>query len=163
MLQRQLFSLTLVSFTIITTLAVCKPSSKLDRTKQTTNSERKDNNDRCNQTITYHSDKLRAKNNEADADLNIVINPTTKIITLRADIPSTQEKATFDTVIESIDCNLNADLTEGYSIYKGYIKQLDGISSKATLKVEAKDGKLTITDPTQVNIAINISKWSVAP
>ncbi|MBV4357518.1 hypothetical protein [Pinibacter aurantiacus] len=162
--QRRLFSLIIVSFTIISTLSVCKPSSKVESKPQKVSNSQPVTNDRCSQTITYHADKLSEQGNEVAADVDLVINPTTKIISLHAEIPSAQQKVNFDTVIESIDCNLNSDLTEGYSIYKGYIVQQDGTSTKATLKVEAKDGKIKIFDPAQINEhAINVSKWTAAP
>lgn len=162
-MQRKLFPLTLLSFISISTLSVCKPSSKVDNKQQTTIPKRSDKTERCNQTITYHADKLSAQEHEADADVNIVINPTTKVLTLNADIPSAQQKITFDVVIETIDCHLNADLTEGYSIYRGYYVKQNDNSEKAELKLEAKDGKLKLYNGVQTNDdAIEITKWTAA-
>ena len=74
----------------------------------------------------------------------VVINPAAKLINLTRESPD-PEKVRFDTEIEAVDCNLNTDLTEGRSIYKGDIKQQDGTKTYSILRVEAKDGGLIIS------------------
>jgi hypothetical protein len=104
-------------------------------------------------------------NGEPDVKVvtEIIINPSARVISLTSEPPE-QGKVSFETVIESIDCKLNSDLTEGQAIYNGYIKQKDGSSTKAILKVEAKDGNLTIAngDPEHhAPFLIVVSKWEI--
>lgn len=117
----------------------------------------------CDQTIKYFSDKIIAEGQEVGAKTEIVINSSAKQISLTSEPPS-QERVNFDTVIESIDCNLNSDLTEGKAIYKGYIKQIDGTTTNAIIKLEAKDGNLTISNgdyERKSDFIIVVSKWEV--
>jgi hypothetical protein len=121
----------------------------------------------CDQTIKYYSELIKMTNGQPDVNINteITINPSTRIIKLASEEPD-KGKGGFDTLIESIDCNLNAGLTEGQAVYNGYIKQEDGSTTKAIIKVEAKDGSLTISnaDPERANDApflIVISKWEI--
>jgi hypothetical protein len=104
-------------------------------------------------------------NGEPDVKIltEIIINPSTRVISLTTEPPE-RGKVSFDTVIESIDCNLNAEITEGQAIYSGYIKQEDGRTTKAIIKVEAKDGSLTISnaDPEEeATIFFVVSKWEI--
>jgi len=121
----------------------------------------------CDQTIKYYSALLRMTNGQPDVNVKteVIINPSAKLITLTSEPPN-QDKVSFDTVIEHLECNLNAGLTEGQAVYNGYIKQEDGNTTKAIIKVEAKDGSLTISnaDPEKANDAqflIVVSKWEI--
>jgi len=78
----------------------------------------------CDQAIRYYANKLKMVNGgqEVNADTEILINPSNKLISLTS-TPPNQEKVSFDTVIGSFDCNFNSALTDGQAIYKGYIKQ----------------------------------------
>jgi hypothetical protein len=119
----------------------------------------------CDQAIRYYSDKFKMTNDgqEVNVITEIIINPSTKLISLTS-APPNQEKVSFDTVIENFDCNFNSTLTGGQSIYTGYIKQKDGTTTKAVIKVEAKDGGITISssDPEKHGeFIIIVSKWEV--
>jgi hypothetical protein len=118
----------------------------------------------CDQVIKYYSELIRMTNGEPDVKVitEVIINPSSKVISLTSEPPE-QGKVSFETIIESIDCKLNSDLTEGKAIYNGYIKQKDGNSTKATLKIEAKDGYLTISngDPQHETFIIVVSKWEI--
>jgi hypothetical protein len=119
----------------------------------------------CDQTIKYYSELIKMTNGQPDVNINteIIINPSTRILSLSSEEPE-KGKGGFDTVIESIECNLNAGLTEGQAIYNGYIKQEDGSTTKAIIKVEAKDGSLTISNAdTEIEAPyfIVVSKWEI--
>lgn len=119
----------------------------------------------CSQTIKYYSDKIKISfgAQEVSVKSEIVINPSQKTITVTSEPPN-QQRVSFITIIESIDCELGADLTNGYSIYTGYIQQLDGTTSKEVIKLEAKDGSLTISnaDPDKEGgLTICISNWEI--
>lgn len=120
--------------------------------------------DICNQIIKYHSEKAIMKSGE---ELNfiteIIIDPSKKLINLTS-TPPNQEKVSFDTVIESFECNMNADLTMGQAIYTGYINQTDGQTTKAVIKVEAKDGNLSILNgepEKESDFTLVVSKWEI--
>jgi major membrane immunogen (membrane-anchored lipoprotein) len=120
----------------------------------------------CDQTIKYYSEKVRSgkTGEEVAAQSEITINPVAKTITIASYVPSESERKSFVTVIESSDCNLNSDITSGQSVYRGYIKQLDGSTTKSYVNIEAKDGGITLSnaDPDRRNdFAIIISKWEV--
>jgi len=155
-LQATLFA-TLFSF------GACK-STKISQIQVSNSKQVVETTSKCDQTIKYYSDKLTMANGgEVNANIEIVINPSTKVISITSE-PQNQEKVNFETVIESFDCNFNSDLTDGQSIYKGYIKQKDGATTNAIIKVEAKDGSLTISnaDPEKEGEFIFIvTKWEV--
>jgi hypothetical protein len=120
---------------------------------------------KCEQKIKYFIEKMKDIRNgeEVSANTEIVIDPAEKLIRLTSEPPD-QKKVNFDTEIESVDCNLNANLTEGQSTYRGYIKQSDGTKTYTILKVEAKDGALTITggDAAQPDrVVMIVTKWEV--
>lgn len=119
----------------------------------------------CGQTIKYYSELIKMTNGQPDVNANteIIINPSAKLITLTSEPPN-QDKVSFDTVIEHLDCNLNTGITEGLAVYYGYIKQKDGGTTKAIIKVEAKDGSLTISngDPEKnAEFLMVVSKWEI--
>lgn len=121
----------------------------------------------CDQVIKYYSELIRMTNGEPDVKVmtEIIINPSGRVISLTSEPPE-QGKVSFETTIESIECNLNTGLTEGQAVYSGYIKQNDGSTTKAIIKVEAKDGNLTISnaDPEKEKDAqflIVVSKWEI--
>ena len=93
----------------------------------------------------------------------ITINPLTKTIGIAGEAPG-EEKKTFEMAIEHFDCSLTAQLTAGEAIYAGYITQPDGTSTKAWLKIEAKNGSLLISngDPEKESeFTIIVHKWEV--
>jgi hypothetical protein len=142
--------------------SACK-SAKI--TREQTATQKKTEISTCDQVIKYYSELIRMTNGEPDVKVltEIIVNPSARVISLTTEPPE-RGKVSFDTVIESIDCNLNADLTEGQAIYSGYIKQEDGRTTKAMLKVEAKDGSLTISNADaekEASILIVVSKWEI--
>jgi hypothetical protein len=82
---------------------------------------------KCEQKVKYYIEKMKGfrSGDEVITNTAIVIDPAAKLISLTSEPPN-REKVNFDTEIESVDCNLNANLTEGRSTYRGYIKQPDG-------------------------------------
>ena len=120
---------------------------------------------KCEQTVRYYIEKLREINSgqEVNANTQIVINPSAKLISLTSEPPG-QDKVNFDTNIESVECNLSGDLTEGQSTYRGYIKQTDGTTTSTIFKLEAKSEGLTITgnSPGQSAVLVMlVSRWEV--
>lgn len=121
--------------------------------------------DVCNQTIRYYAEKIRTINGdqETNAPTEIVINPASKTINIISEPPN-QSKLNFNTVIESVECNLSANITEGQAIYSGYIKQPDGTAKKAVVKVEVKDGGILISGgdtESAPKMTIAVTKWEV--
>ncbi len=69
-------------------------------------------------------------------------------------------------VIESIDCEFNADHTVGQALYHGYINQKDGTTTKTIVKkkLEATDGLLTFSQGNlekEGDYLIIVSKWEI--
>ncbi len=120
----------------------------------------------CDQTIKYYSEKVKVKKTgeEIAAQSEFIINPIAKTISINSYVPSESERKSFTTIIESTDCSLNSNLTSGHSIYRGYIKQLDGSTTSAYIDIEAKDGGITMSnaDPNkQGEFSIIVSRWEV--
>lgn len=116
----------------------------------------------CEGTIRYYSDKIISKGEVININSEIVINAPGKIINLKSALNG--EKEAFDTFIENYDCSLNATFTEGKATYTGYIKQLDGTTTRAVVKVEVKDGGLTISNGEpgrEGDFIMVISKWEM--
>src|SRR5690349_15890553 len=114
---------TLFQATLLATLifwGACK-STKISNGQVLNSKQVVETTSKCDQTIRYYADKLKTVNGEQETNSNteIVINPSTKLISLTSEIPN-HEKVNFETVIESFDCNFNSDMTEGQAIYKGY-------------------------------------------
>jgi hypothetical protein len=119
----------------------------------------------CSQTIKYFSDKgiMTKTGKDMEMHTEITINPSASIISISGEVPG-EEKAAFEMVIEHFDCSLTARFTAGEAIYAGYIKQQDGTSTKAWLKIEAKDGSLLMSngDPEEESeFTIVVNKWEV--
>ncbi|OQP61062.1 hypothetical protein A3860_04920 [Niastella vici] len=118
---------------------------------------------KCDQVIKYYSEKATGKDgNETTFNTEIIIDPSAKVISL-ASSPPNQEPVKFNMKIESIDCNLSPDLTTGQSIYKVYINKPDGTTTLEIIRLEAKDGYITISgDPEKESaMIIIVSKWEV--
>jgi len=147
-------------------LVACKPAQVFQG--QGTNAVKAaETIDICNQTIKYYADNIKlvsaGKEEAVSANTEITINPSAKIISIMSEPPN-QDKVSFNTVIENFDCTLNADLTDGQTIYTGYIVQTDGSSTKAIIKVEAKDGVVTISNgdtERATKMLIVVSKWEI--
>jgi major membrane immunogen (membrane-anchored lipoprotein) len=120
----------------------------------------------CQQVIRYYFEKFRDVQNARDIAVTaiITIDPLAKNINTSAQIVENGEKGEFDMTIEHFDCTLNADLTIGEALYTGHIRQQDGSSTKAYLKLEAKDGSLVMSngDPAKASeVLMYVSKWEI--
>ena len=159
---------TLLQATLLATLifwGACK-STKISNGQVSNSKQVVATTSKCDQTMRYYADKLKkVKGGEQEINANtvIVINPSTKLISLTSEPPN-QEKVNFETVIESFDCSFNTDMTAGQALYKGYIKQKDGTTTIAIIKLEAKDGGLTLSNADPENegaLIMIITKWEV--
>lgn len=120
---------------------------------------------KCDQKVKYYSDRVKMVGDGQEIRVNteIIINSSAKLISLTSEPPG-QDKVNFDTVIESFDCSLNSDLTEGRATYKGYTKQIDGTSTRAIITIEAKEGSLIISNDDgekQGDFIVIVSKWEI--
>jgi hypothetical protein len=120
----------------------------------------------CQQVIRYHFEKFRDVQNARDVAVTaiITIDPLAKNINTSAQMVENGQKGEFDMTIEHFDCTLNADLTAGEALYTGHIRQEDGSSTKAYLKLEAKDGSLVMSngDPAKASeVLMYVSQWEI--
>ncbi|MCS3801466.1 hypothetical protein [Niastella sp. OAS944] len=157
--MKRIFMPLMASGICIILLSACKstktPQARPNLTEATS---------KCDQPIKYYSEKIRSANGqETSFNTEVTINPLNKLINLVSEPPN-QDKVAFTVVIESIDCNFNADHTVGQALYHGYINQKDGTTTKIILKLEANDGILTISqgNPEEKgDYVIIISKWEI--
>jgi len=147
--------------TVITLLLnACEPSKKSQAT-----SHSNQNTSICDKTVRYIVEKIKMAEggNEVNIHTEIILNPTTKIINLKADDPE-KGKISFDTEIESFDCTLNEKVTAGKAIYKGYIKQPDGSKVFSSLVIEIKDEQIYIkgfTEDKPATFYMVVDKWEI--
>lgn len=131
-------------------------------TKQTQTVKQTENNSMCDQTIKYYSEKAKfAGGQETNFNTEITINPSNRMISLVSEPPN-QQKVTFSIVIESIDCNFNAEHMNGQALYNGYINQKDGTTTKMILRLEANNGILTFSRANpdkEDDMVVIVSKW----
>ena len=143
----------------LTLLMACK-STKTPQAQPARQTE----TSKCNRPIKYYSEKIRSANGEETSfNTEITINPLSKIINLVSEPPN-QDKVAFTIVIENIDCNFNTDYTVGQALYYGYINQKDGTTTKMILKLEATDGRLTISQgyPEKgTDFIMIVSRWEI--
>jgi hypothetical protein len=143
----------------LTLLLACK-STKTPQTQPANKTEIS----KCDQPIKYYSEKIRSTNGqETSFNTEITINPLTKLINLVSEPPN-QDKVTFNIVIENMDCNFNANHTGGQALYHGYINQKDGTTTKITIKLEANDGQLTISQGNpekEADYIMIVSRWEI--
>ena len=150
-------SLRFVAILFLFTIAACKHSKVLQSNPPVEKSM-------CDQTIRYYSDKIKEMNGSQEifASTEIVVNPSTKIISVSTE--HNGEKDSFEMEVESNECNLNSDLTTGQAIYNGNV-QKDGIKTKGALKIEVTDGVIVITgydpDNNESGIIFQITKWEI--
>lgn len=151
---------TVLAFLIIS--SSCR-STKVTH-KQAADHSQTGSKDICNQIIKYHSEKVKMKSGEeVNFITEFIIDPSKKLINLTS-TPPNQEKVNVDAVIESFECDMNADLTNGQAVYTGYIRQPDGQTTKGVLKVEAKDGNLSIVNGEpgkESDFIVLVSKWEI--
>jgi hypothetical protein len=78
----------------------------------------------CDKTVIYSISKIvKLKDNTEELmSFEIKVNPSAGTINLKIDHPQ-KGKIDFNTVITSTDCSLNATLTNGEAVYKGYTIQ----------------------------------------
>jgi hypothetical protein len=119
---------------------------------------------KCGQTIKYYCEKVKMPGGEElNFHTEITVNPTSRLISLSSEPPN-NEKVTFTIVIESVDCNFNADHTIGQALYHGYINQKDGTTTKIILKLEADDGILSFSKANPEKgeeMVMIVSKWEI--
>ncbi len=119
----------------------------------------------CDQTIIYYISKIANGDQKIEVAMQVMVDPGAKLIKLYAKVPGENDAADFQTVIESAECTFNETLTKGSALYKGYIKQADGSTSKAMIKIVAdENGKLSIVnaDPDkQDKMIMFIDKWAI--
>lgn len=158
----RLFKLTLLA--MLTFLVSCKVAKNVQiQTPSATQTLPIIN--KCDQPIKYYSEKIIVlKGGPVEyANTEIVINPLTKNISLNC-TPLNQSKTSFNTFIESFDCNLSTDMMNGQALYKGYIKQISGETTSVIIKVEINDGNIKISPIHPDNnseMTIIVSKWEV--
>lgn len=120
--------------------------------------------DMCEETIKFYSDTIQAANGEfTSMHTEIIIDPINKIINLSSSPPD-QEKVSFDTSIQEVECNLDKKMLNGSARYKGYITQLDGTTTPQSILVQVKDGKIVFSndDPQkEKEFFILINKWEI--
>lgn len=154
-----------VVLTIVLLVFIACKSVKPSQEQVSTKEQVTETTGMCEQTIKYYIDKfvMIKDGQEINVPTVIVVHPKAKFIGLTSEPPN-QGKVSFDTEIESYDCDFNKDLTQGQTIYRGYIKQEDGTRTTAVLKFEAKGGELTISngDPNvPVDYIMRVTKWEI--
>jgi len=117
----------------------------------------------CENVIKYYIKTGKENNKEFLVNAEITVNPI-NLININLELPN-QPDSKFDIIIDSFDCNLNADLTKGSALYKGYIKHENGSATNAVIKISRDEkGKLTISnaDPEQASgMIFYVDKWEV--
>lgn len=119
---------------------------------------------KCDQTIKYYSEKvIMPAGQEMNFHTEITVNPSGRLINLMSEPPN-QEKVNFTIVIESIDCNFNAEYTVGQALYHGYINQKDGTTTDIILKLEANNGVLSFSKANpekDEEMVMIVSQWEI--
>lgn len=117
----------------------------------------------CEKVLKYYIKAGKENGKEFKLNADITVNPI-NLINVNLELPN-QTKSKFDIIIDSFDCNLNADLTKGSALYKGYIKHENGDATNAVIKISRdENGKLTISnaDPEQNSgLILYVDKWDV--
>jgi len=117
----------------------------------------------CESVIKYYIKAGKENNKAFKVNAEIIVNPI-NLINVDLEI-SNQPRSKFDIIIDSFDCTLNADLTKGFALYKGYIKHENGDATNSILKISRDEqGKLTISnaDPEQTgSLVLYVDKWEV--
>ena len=165
-------SLVLVHIVLLT-IVVCQPACKsakslVANSKNASASKVKAGSapfDICSQKVRFYSEKLLVvKTGQImDVQTEITVDPSAKVVTLKAQAPG-EEKAEFNTSIESFECHFNEDFTVGWALYNVDIKQQDGTHTKMILKLEAKDGMLQFVNgdlKEENQMTVYVSKWEV--
>jgi len=146
-----------VAILLLFTITACKHSKVLQNNKPA-------EKNMCDQTIRFYSDKIKELNSsqEISANSEIVINPSTNIISVSTEFNG--EKDSFEMEVESNECNLNNNLTAGQAIYNGNVQKGES-KTKGSIKIEATDGAIVITgyNPEKENegIIFQITKWEI--
>jgi len=115
--------------------------------------------DNCDRVIKYHVSKVAAAGQpEVELKMEVIVDPKNNNITI--EFGQDRKKVTE---IEVQECNLNKDLTAGFGLYKGLKK--DGNGKATTIKIEAKDGKIRIYNPSPETdndkIEMTVDKWEL--
>lgn len=115
--------------------------------------------DNCDRVIKYHVSKVAAAGQaEVELKMEVIVDPKNNNITI--EFGEGRKKVTE---IEVIECSLNKDLTTGFGLYKGIKKDPNG--KVTTIKVEAKDGKIRIYNPSPETdndkVEMTVDKWEL--
>jgi len=117
----------------------------------------------CERVIKYYIKTGKENGKEFKLNAEITVNPI-NLINVNLEMPQ-EPKSKFDIIIDSFDCNLNADLTKGSALYKGYIKHENGDATNSVIKISRDEkGQLTISnaDPEQTGgLILYVNKWEV--
>jgi len=117
----------------------------------------------CERVIKYYIKAGKENNKEFKLNGEITINPI-NLINVNLEMPN-EPKSKFDIIIDSYDCDLNADLTKGSALYKGYVKHENGDATNSIMKISRDEkGQLTISnaDPEQISgLVFYVDKWEV--
>jgi len=117
----------------------------------------------CERVIKYYIKTGKENGKEFKLNAEITVNPI-NLINVNLEMPQ-EPKSKFDIIIDSFDCNLNADLTKGSALYKGYVKHENGDATNSVIKISRDEkGKLTISnaDPEQTGgLILYVDKWEV--
>lgn len=110
--------------------------------------------------IKYHITQIIEQEKELTSK-RTEVTISTQNINLYAEVEG--QVAEFNTVIQNVDWNFNENLTKGYAIYTGYIKQENGNTTDQKILVEAdENGKLKISDPNKPKgMTMLVDKWQV--
>ncbi|MDF2188998.1 hypothetical protein [Paraflavitalea sp. CAU 1676] len=119
----------------------------------------------CGEKVKFYGEKvLSVKTGKLmDIQTEITLDPAAKLLTFSGQEPG-EEKVTFDTDLETIECHFNGDFTVGWALYSGNIKQKDGRLTKSIVKLEAKDGMLQFSNgdtEKESELVINVAKWEI--
>ena len=100
-----------------------------------------------------------------EMSLEIIFNPAEKLITFYIESPE-RGKISSKASIESINCNLNAGLTEGYSLYRALTLEKDRNleSVEVSFRIEAKENGLEIVminERQKRPFIIKVDRWEV--
>jgi len=117
----------------------------------------------CEKVIKYYIHAGKENGKEFKLKAQFTVNPI-NLINVDLEMPD-EPKSKFDIIIDSFDCDLNADLTKGSALYKGYIKHASGDATNSVYKISRdENGKLTISDadPEQTSgLVLYVDKWEV--
>jgi hypothetical protein len=110
----------------------------------------------CQLIIKYYVKKVTVPGKDMDVNLAFTINPNNKTVVVEID-----GKVAQTNPIKITACSLNANLSSGYASFE--TKDAKGQVDYA--KIEAKNGKITITNTKPItendNVVMEVQKWEL--